>query len=342
MRAAFIDKPFSISFIDDAPEPQITASNQVKIRVIVTGICGSEVHAFHGTHPFRIPPLVSGHEMAGVVVETGEDVTDFKQGDRVTVEPHYGCGRCFLCRDGAYNICAGKSVLGAKGWSGSFGEYIVVPQQTVLHIPDELSFEEGALIEPIAVGMHAVRISGLSVGDCAVVAGCGPIGLGVIMCAKLAGASKIIASDVLGFNLDKAKKMGATHLIQAANENLCDSVREITQGKGADVSFLAFATTQLFDDVLEATRRGGLISKIAITNKPYEILLSKLQQKEISLQGSNMYVRRDYELVIDAILQKKIDVSGFISGVMPVEKVVEAMEIVDKKTDNVIKMLLKF
>jgi len=158
----------------------------------------------------------------------------------------------------------------------------------------------------------------------------------------LAGASKIIASDVLGFNLDKAKKMGATHLIQAANENLCDSVREITQGKGADVSFLAFATTQLFDDVLEATRRGGLISKIAITNKPYEILLSKLQQKEISLQGSNMYVRRDYELVIDAILQKKIDVSGFISGVIPVEKVVEAMEIVDKKTDNVIKMLLKF
>ena len=342
MRAAYIDKVSSIRFIDDAPEPQITASNQVKIRVVVTGICGSEIHAFHGTHPFRIPPLVSGHEMAGVIVETGESVTDFKAGDRVTVEPHYGCGHCFLCRDGAYNICEKKLILGAWGWSGSFGEYIVVPQQTVIPIPDKLSFEEGALIEPLAVGMHALRISGFSVGDCAVVAGCGPIGLGVIMCAKIAGASQIIASDMLDFNLDLAKKMGATHPIHVGRENLCDAVKEITQGKGVDVCYLAFATPQLFFDALEVTRRGGVVSKIALTNKPVELPLFKLLQKEICLQGSSMYVRRDFELVIDAIVSGKIDASDFISGVMPVEKAAEAMEIADKRKNNNVKMLLKF
>jgi len=342
MRAAFIDKPLSIRYIDDAPEPQITAPDQVKIRVVVTGICGSEVHAFHGTHPFRIPPLISGHELAGVVIETGEGVSDFKAGDRVTVEPHYGCGQCFLCRDGAYHICEGKSVLGARGWSGSFGEYVVVPRQTVIHIPDKLSFEEGALIEPIAVGMHAVRTSGLSMGDCAVIAGCGPIGLGVIMCAKLAGASCIIASDVLDFNLDMAQKTGADHTIHASRESLSSAVKAITQGKGADVSFLTFATPQLFEDAFELTRRGGVVSKIVVTVKPLEIPLSKLQLKEIRLQGTNMYVRRDFEVVIDAFVQGKINASGFISGIMPVEEAAEAMEIVDKKKDNIIKMLLKF
>jgi L-iditol 2-dehydrogenase len=257
VRAAYIDKVHSIRYITDAPEPQIKAPDQVKIRVVVTGICGSEIHAFHGSHPFRIPPLISGHEMAGVVTETGENVTDIKAGDRVTVEPHYGCGRCFLCREGAYNLCEKKPVLGAQGWSGSFGEYIVVPQQTVIPIPEKLSFEEAALIEPLAVGMHAVRKSGLSVGNFAVIMGCGPIGLGVILCAKMAGASRVITSDVLDFNLDMAKKMGADHVIRADRDDLRGLVREITQGKGSDVSYLTFATTLLFDDALEITRRGG-------------------------------------------------------------------------------------
>ena len=126
MRAGFIEEPGK-AYFKEVPEPQIEKSTDVKIKVVVTGICGSEVHAYHGKHAWRVPPLVSGHEFAGIVVEVGSDVTSVKVGDRVTAEPQYGCGDCPQCRIGKYNICKNKKILGATYWSGSFGEYVVVP-----------------------------------------------------------------------------------------------------------------------------------------------------------------------------------------------------------------------
>lgn len=176
MRAALIDQIRSVKLVD-IPEPQIHKGNEVKIQVKTTGICGSELHAYHGTHPFRIPPLVSGHEFAGVIVEIGYAVTKFKIGDRVTAEPQTSCGKCWECRNGMYHLCPEKCVLGAMGWSGSFGEYIIMPEETLIKLPDDMSFEDATLIEPLAVGMHAVRTSGCGLGDRILVVGCGAIGL---------------------------------------------------------------------------------------------------------------------------------------------------------------------
>lgn len=151
-------------FRSDMPEPQIRYDKDVKIRIRKCGICGSEVHALHGMHPFRIPPVLSGHEFAGDVVEVGKGVTKFKPGDRVTGEPQYGCGECYYCKHGMYNLCTSKRVLGASykvpeldngEWTGSMGEYIVVPEKTVVKLADNVSYEEGALIEPVANGIYA-------------------------------------------------------------------------------------------------------------------------------------------------------------------------------------------
>ena len=146
MRAGYFEAVRVAYFRDDCPEPQIEKPDDVKIRIRNCGICGSEVHAYHGKHPFRIPPIVSGHEAAGDVVEVGPEVKDFRVGDRVVIEPHYGCGKCWYCQHGLYNVCPDKKVLGAGGWSGALGEYVVTPEKTVVHLADELSSDGGALI----------------------------------------------------------------------------------------------------------------------------------------------------------------------------------------------------
>jgi len=342
MRAALIDKPLSIIFTD-VPEPHILHPDEVKIRIKVTGICGSEVHAYHGTHPFRIPPVVSGHEFTGEIVEIGSEVTAYQVGDRVTIEPHNGCGVCPTCLAGNYNVCKDKKVLGSGDWIGSFGEYIVAPQHTVIRLPDEISDEMGALIEPLAVSMHAVRAAGTTIGDTICIIGCGPIGLAAILCAKLAGAGRIIVSDTLDMNLRLATNMGATHCVNPVKQSLREKIDEITKGNGVDITYLAFGNKQVYDDALHITRRGGKVSQIALMGFPFEINIAMLQQKEMISMGSNMYTRKDFELVRDALADGRMSgTEEMISDIIPIERAAEAMEVVDKKLRPVVKILLKF
>ena len=341
MRAALMDKPLSVIFTD-VEEPNITKDNEVKIRVKYTGICGSEIHAYHGTHPFRIPPLVSGHEFSGVIVETGKDVKNFKVGDRVTAEPQVSCGQCAYCQNGLYHLCDHKKVLGAKGWIGSFGEYIVMPEQTLILLPDSISFEYGAVFEPLAVGVHAVRMSNAGLGAKIVVVGCGPIGLAIVLAAKLAGCAEIIVSDAVDYNLGVAAKMGATCCINARKENIIKKINEMTNGIGVDYTFLAFGNGPIVTDAIEYTRKRGTIMEVAVLGSPKEVDFSNFYQKELNLCGSSVYVKQDFEIVKDAMLSGKFDLSEYVSGIMPIEEAGRAFEIVDKKLENTVKMLMKF
>lgn len=341
MRSAVIDKPYSIELREVDP-PAIKKDDQVKIKVIVTGICGSEIHAYHGTHPFRIPPVISGHEFAGVIVEKGEAVTRFQVGDRVTVEPHYGCGVCKLCQAGRYNICRDKKVLGTQEWTGSFGEYVVVPESTVVKLPDDVSFEQGALIEPLAVGVHAVRKAGVGLGSKVAILGAGPIGLGLLLAAKNSGATKIFITDALDFNLDIAGKLGATHTINTLKENAVESVIEETDGEGADIVFLAVGIESVLNDSLKMVKRGGKISEVALFGKKPVIEISFIQNKEIKIEGCNMYTIEDFEIAAEAIAANMFDTELLISKVYPIEEVKDAMKTVDEKLENVVKVLLKF
>ncbi|MDF2903129.1 MAG: sorbitol dehydrogenase [Bacillus sp. (in: firmicutes)] len=341
MRAGVITKPFSME-LQEVSIPVIKQAHEVKIQVKVTGICGSEIHAYHGTHPFRIPPVISGHELAGVVVEVGDKVKNVSLGDRVTVEPHYGCGVCKPCQAGNYNICKDKKVLGTQEWTGSFGEFIVVPENTIVKLPDNVSFEQGALIEPLAVGVHAVRKAEVGLGDRVAILGAGPIGLGLLLAAINSGATKVFITDAVDYNLNVAEKLGATHTINTLKEDAIEKILEETDGEGVDKVFIAVGIQSVLNDSFKIVRRGGKVSEVALFGKKPEIEISYIQNKEIQLIGSNMYVRKDFEVAAEAIAANMYDTSLFISKVIPVEEIKNAMIIVDEKLENVIKVLLKF
>jgi 2-desacetyl-2-hydroxyethyl bacteriochlorophyllide A dehydrogenase len=341
MRAAVIDKAFSIE-LKEVSLPVINKNDEVKIKVVVTGICGSEIHAYHGTHPFRVPPVISGHEFAGVVVEIGKEVRNVSIGDRVTVEPHYGCGVCRSCKDGDYNICKEKKILGTQEWTGSFGEYIVVPKNTIVKLPDNVSFEQGALIEPIAVGVHAVRKAGVKLGDAVAILGAGPIGLGLLLAAKSSGATKIFVTDALDYNLDIAKKMGATNVINSLKEDMSQIILKETSGEGVDKVFLAVGIESVLNDSFKILRRGGKLAEVALFGKKPEMEISYIQNKEINILGSNMYTRYDFEIAAEAIAANMFDTSLMISKILPIEDIKNAIKIVDEKLENVVKVLLKF
>lgn len=325
-------------------EPQIAEDQRdwVKIKVRCCGICGSEVHAYHGLHPFRIPPLVSGHEAAGDVVEVGLDVKNVKVGDRVVVEPHFGCGKCWYCKHGLYNVCTSKKVLGAGGWSGALGEYIVTPEKTVIPLADNLTYEEGALIEPVANGMYAVRNSNITEESTICIIGAGPIGIGDYLCAKLYNPKLIVMVDISDFNLGKAKEMGAEVLINSRRENLYDRVMEFTDGLGVDMTFLAFGDEPTLNQAASITRRGGQMIQHALMvdgiGFPYRVH----QQHELDFKAYNMYRREDFELICKAIAEGKMDLSHFVTQRYPIEQFKEAMIMADKRPEPVLKVMMEF
>ena len=342
MRAGYMPAIRQAEFRDDMPEPMIEKADDVKIKVVNCGICGSEVHAYHGLHPFRIPPIVSGHEVAGDVVEVGPGVTRFKVGDRVTVEPHYGCGHCWYCGHGLYNVCPDKKVLGAGGWSGGLGEYIVTPEQTVVKLPDTLSYEEGSLIEPVANGMYAVRHSNITPETNIVVIGCGPIGIGDFLCARLWNPKSILMVDVSDFNLQKAREMGAELTCNSRRENLAGRVMELTDGVGADLVFLAFGDAPTVQQAFEITRRGGQIAQHALMEDGIAFPYRVHQQHELDFKAYNMYTFEDFELIARAIHEGKMDLSHFVTQRYPIEQFPEAIEMADKRPEPVLKVMMHF
>ena len=342
MRAGYMPAIRQAEFRDDMPEPMIEKADDVKIKVVNCGICGSEVHAYHGLHPFRIPPIVSGHEGAGDVVEVGPGVTRFKVGDRVTVEPHYGGGQGWYCKHGLYNVCPDKKVLGAGGWSGGLGEYIVTPEQTVVKLPDTLSYEEGALIEPVANGMYAVRHSNITPETNIVVIGCGPIGIGDFLCARLWNPKSILMVDVSDFNLQKAREMGAELTCNSRRENLAGRVMELTDGVGADLVFLAFGDAPTVQQAFEITRRGGQIAQHALMEDGIAFPYRVHQQHELDFKAYNMYTFEDFELIARAIHEGKMDLSHFVTQRYPIEQFPEAIEMADKRPEPVLKVMMHF
>ncbi len=342
MRAGYIPEPLQAQFRDDLEEPQITAADQVKIQVKVTGICGSEVHAYHGRHAWRVPPLVSGHEFAGTIVEVGSDVTSCQVGERVTAEPQYGCGTCELCRSGRYHLCKEKKILGATYWSGSFGEYIVVPESCVIPLPDTVSFDQGALIEPLAVGMHAVREHQVNKETSIAVIGCGTIGLGVILSAGCFHPRKIIGIDVVDFNLQKALQMGADLTLNSNDPEIVDEILDQTHGRGVDITFVAFGNAPCMKLAAQITKRGGTIAEIAVMDDSVAAPFSQIQIKELKVCGSNMYTAEDFQAVIHGIDTGEITLDGFITKRYPIEQMAEAMEFADKRPEPVVKVVLDF
>ncbi|MBE3580066.1 MAG: alcohol dehydrogenase catalytic domain-containing protein [Thermoanaerobacteraceae bacterium] len=316
-----------------APEP-----NHLLIRVKICGICGSDIHAFHGTHPFISCPIVLGHEFAGMVVATGESARDeWKEGDRVIVEPSLTCGRCYNCRIGRYNICDDLKVIGCQS-DGAFAEFLVVPVEKVIRLDEKLTYEEGALVEPLAVGVHAVDRAEVKEGQSVLIHGAGTIGLMVLQAAKARGATVII-SDVLDTRLVLAKELGADYTINVSKEPLDFSLKDVVP-EGPDVILECSGTSISLQEAIRVARKGSRIVLVGVIDGLVPLPVSLIQDRELELVGDLMYTRQDFVRAQELIVEGQANVKRMISRVFPLDEVDKAFRYLEDNKKSTIKVLV--
>jgi L-iditol 2-dehydrogenase len=338
VKAALFDEIKHMSLIEkDIPVP---AENDVLIRVIIAGICGSEIHAYNGTHPFRKPPSILGHEVVGEVVQVGKNVMAIAPGDRVTIEPHFGCGECLYCSDQHYHLCKRKTVLGTTKWEGGFAEYVVAPQQTVYKVPRSFPPELTVLTEPLAVGIHAVKVADIKKGDKVAILGSGPIGLLVAVAALHAGAGVVCISDAVPYNLEVGKELGATHTVNVRQSTLKEYVT--TEMGEVDTVFVTVGVKSVVSDALSIIKRKGKIISIALFEEEVPINLNQFMISEAQMLGSSMYTKEDFDQAIQVIASKDFPLEKLVTHLFPFERINEAMEVALTKKGSPIKVLVQF
>lgn len=324
--------------IEDVPKPKIK-DDEVLVKVRAVGICGSELHAFEGVSQRRTPPLVMGHEFSGEIVELGKNVNNLKIGEKVTVDPLKRCGTCTPCVRGQGSVCRNVKLLGLHT-SGAFAEYVAVPALNCYVLPENVSFEEGAMAEPLAVGIRAVNSTDVRLGDTTVVIGAGIIGTMTLKAAKAAGAGLLIVSDVVDYRLDYSKKLGADITINSKTDDPVTKVMELTNGSGADVVFEAVGLEATVQQGLRMLGIGGKLTIIGMLSKNMNLDVLSIVTRELQIRGSYAYAQDDFRRALNYLCNRKIDVKSLITNIMPLEKVKDGFEMLSEKRGNVLKIIL--
>lgn len=340
MKTAILKAPGRIE-IEETPIPE-PGPDEILIRVRAAGICGSEIHAYDGLHPRRQPPVVLGHEFAGEVAAVGAGVRRWQPGDRVTAMPHSVCGTCGPCRNGWTNMCDAKRLLGSTSWPGAFAEFVVVPEDTAYPLDPALDHIHGALVEPLAVGVHAARRAAVTLGDRVAVLGAGPIGILSMLCAGEAGAGSLIAADLYDFNLEAARRFGAECIVNTTRENFVAKVTAQYGQNAVDAAIIAAGVPALVDQAFEIVRKKGKIVLVAIFNHPVTIDIEKSRLKEQDIVASSTYLHRDYLDALGLLRAKSKEIESIVTHRVPFEKIDEAMRMVKHRTENVLKAIVEY
>lgn len=312
--------------VEEVEEPKVS-SGQLKVKVEWAGICGSDLHAYaHGLsmepHPIsgQKPPLTLGHEFSGTIVEVADDVTSHRVGERVAIEPLIYCGECYACKRGYYNQCSKVGFIGINR-DGGFAEYVVVDENMVHVLPDNVSFEEGALVEPTAVSFYAVRESKLKPGDPVAIFGAGPIGLLTLLSAKAAGATQIIVVDLSEERLQKAKELGATTVLNGKRDDIAETILRLTNG-GVSVAYECAGAQPTMTSAVASVRQGGQVMAIAVFAEPAAIHMGLVMFKAADITSTLAY-RHVFPEVIDMIATGRLDVKPVITKKIQLEDIVE-------------------
>ena len=328
--------------VTEVPEPEL-GPEDLLVRVRACGICGSDIHGIDGSTGRRIPPLVMGHEAAGVVAKVGSAVTAWKINDRITFDSMISCGKCSFCRSGHMNLCDNRMVLGVSCGDyrrhGAFAEYVAVPQHICYMLPDELPFEHAALIEAVSVAVHAVEVTPDRLGDTAVVVGAGMIGVLTVQAARNAGCTTVYAVDLDDAKLEMAVKLGAA---EGFNPKHCDPVAEIlkrTNGKGADIVLEAVGATDPIKTAIACVRKGGTVTLIGNITPKIELNLQSVVTREIRLQGT-CGSNGEYPACIDLLVKGRIKVDSIISERVSLEDAPRAFERLYNHEPNLMKVIV--
>ncbi|MDR1155599.1 MAG: galactitol-1-phosphate 5-dehydrogenase [Bacteroidales bacterium] len=326
----------------DVAEPEIKA-DEVLIKVKACGICGSDVHGFDGSTGRRLPPVIMGHEASGIIMETGSEVIRWKKGDRVTFDSTVYPLDDWYTLKGRYNLSEGREVIGVSPEEyrrhGAFAEYLAVPQHILYRIPDNVSFEQAAMTEPAAVAAHAVRISGIRIGESAVVFGSGMIGTFIVHMLKSAGSTFVAAIDIDPEKLGMAETYGADMTIHFGDPSLPQKIRERTGSRGADFGFEAIGISPAINRMMDVLRKGATAVLVGNITPVIEFPLQKAVTSEIKVQGS-CAINGEYEIVLDMIANGSLDVSGMISAVAPLSEGAEWFRKLYGKEGNYNKVIL--
>ncbi|MCC6177096.1 MAG: alcohol dehydrogenase catalytic domain-containing protein [Chloroflexi bacterium] len=303
-------------------EPRQPAAGEARVAIEACGICGSDLHMYHGDHPVLRPPLVMGHEFVGHVVGVGEGVTNVKPGDRVIGIAGRGCGECEACQEGNWNWCEQLKVIGGHV-PGALAEEIVLPAEQFIAIPDWIPDDQATLIEVGAVGMHTIHRYGSVEGRSCLVLGAGPVGLVLVKLLKALGASAVVVSDISDARRDLAHGCGADMVIDPRTEGAEEQVRA-TFPRGLDVAFDCAGREDSLLLALRLTRRGASIVLTAIFQQFCQIPMALVQRAERQLIGVQMYKREDFEAVIRLLEERKLDLGGIVTHEFPLRDTAEA------------------
>jgi (R,R)-butanediol dehydrogenase/meso-butanediol dehydrogenase/diacetyl reductase len=345
MKAARFYGPGDVR-IDDIPEPA-TRPGTVKVEVQWCGICGTDLHEYlegpifaptpEAPHPItgESIPITLGHEFAGVVAEIGDGVTGVAVGDRVVVEPYIICGRCDACQQGKYNVCRTLGFVGLSGFGGGFSQYVVAEQRWI-HPLGDLGTDVGALIEPLAVAYHAVKLSGARPDHSALVFGAGPIGLVTTAALKARGVQQVMVVEPAQVRKEKAVVAGADHVLDPTSTDIVGEVRELTKDRGADVAFECAGIDRVLKTAIQSTRAGGTVVNVAIWGHEASVAMNDLVFTEVKLVGSLAYAN-DHPATIKMVADGKVDPFQFITGRIGLDDIVANGfdELINNKESNV-------
>ena len=329
--------------IDEVAAPDV-APNEVLVRVKSCGICGSDVHGFDGGSGRRIPPVIMGHEASGVGDQVGSNISRFQPGDRVTFDSMISCGQCGFCRRGAPNLCDDRRVLGVScedyRRQGAFAELVNVPEHIVFAIPDNLSFDEAALVEPISVAVHAVNRTPKQLGDTAVVVGAGMIGLLALQALRRAGCGRIISVDLEDDRLAIARGLGAGDILNSRNVDIPAVIREMTGGLGADIALEAVGADATVRMSIDSVRKGGIVTLIGNVTPHVGFPLQSVVTREITVYGSCASAN-DYPACLELMSRGAIKAAPIISAAVPLEQGAEMFDRLYAKEPGLTKVILR-
>jgi len=357
MKALLYTGPHTFEYTD-VPDPGC-GPDDVLIRVKAVGICGSDVHGATGRTGRRLPPLIMGHEAAGVIERVGANVTWLRAGRRVCFDSTVYCNRCEACLARRFNRCDKRQVLGVSTPQfkrhGAMAERVAVPSWIVFPIPDEMSFVKAALLEPVAIGIHAANRGNVPEGGTVLVIGAGTIGLCVLAAVRLKGAGRVIVADIDEFRLEMARRLGADVTVNARTGILCTggtpltreapltlagAVRDITDGRGVQAAFEVVGLPETFAAAVAATRTGGTIVAVGNIQPRAEFDLQQFIASELTVTGS--YASSgEFEQCIDLVASGRIDVESLVSEVRPLREGAEAFERLLAGKEKLLKVVLE-
>jgi L-iditol 2-dehydrogenase len=327
----------------DVPDPEV-GPDDVLVRVRACGICGSDVQGHTGKTGRRLPPLIMGHEAAGVVERCGRNVTGFGPGDRICFDSTVYCNQCPACQQGLFNRCVKRQVLGVSvpefKRHGAFAEFVSVPYWICAPLPTDMSFVQAALLEPASIGTHAANRAPIAGHDTVVVIGAGTIGLFILQAARLRGAKTTVACDINDFRLDLARQVGVDACVNPRTVNLHQEILERTDGRGADVTLEAVGFADTFRQAISITRTGGAVVAVGNLEKETEFNLQELVSRELTFTGSYASAG-EFRACIDHIAAGRINVAPLVSDVLPLQDGASAFKRLFEGNEDLLKIVLE-